>query len=484
MKRVSKTLACVAGASLCIAQTAWASADVDAELAEMRELVQGLQQKVDAQQEQLAHQGEMLEDAQQAVSDSGDGDSLSGLAAFIDSLEVDGHVSGSYFFNWNQPDLSGPKPILGLPAGAGPFILSGFGGAGGNMGTSGAFYPYHGDHNSFTLDQVWFGLGKPATAESRAGFRFDLIFGNTASMAGTGVARAGLDGVSDIYVHQAYVEYLAPVLEDGINVKAGKFSTLVGAEVVNTTQNFNITRGNIFNLFQPIDHVGFLADTEVAGVVLAAGLVNSGNLFGGGGGTTGNQPDGNKLKSFIGQVGYTMDMATVTGTVIYGGDAPGNNSSKRGLLDVAAWFDPMDNVSIWANFDYSWNEGLRVNSLPFGQAINTGDSRAYGLAVAGRVGVTEDVGLSLRGEYAIDRSNHFGLLGAANSEIFGVTFTADYQLVENLMVRAEARWDRVNERLGISTITGATLGNQEFLYENNKFKRDQFTTGVEVVYTF
>lgn len=336
---------------------------------------------------------------------------------------------------------------------------------------------------------MWFGLGKPATAEGRAGFRFDMVLGNTASVMNPGAtARGGFDGVSDLYVHQAYVEYLAPVLENGVNVKAGKFSTLVGAETLNTTENFNITRGNLWSLFQPIDHVGFLVNTEVSGVLLAAGIVNSGNTPGGRSplGTAGNQPDGNKLKSFIGQAGFTTDIATVTGTVVWGGDNVGNNSSKEGLLDIVAWFDPMDNVSIWANFDYSWNDGVRLNTIPFGQAINTSPSDAYGVAVAGRVGVTDDLGLSLRGEWARDfgkntgalglRTDHFGILtAAAKSEIFGLTFTADYQVVEHLMVRGEARWDRVNERAG---------AGREFFSENSSTKRDQFVTGVEVVYTF
>ena len=53
--------------SLFVAGTAYASSDTDKELAEMRALVKELGQKVDAQQEQLQHQGGLLQDAQKVV---------------------------------------------------------------------------------------------------------------------------------------------------------------------------------------------------------------------------------------------------------------------------------------------------------------------------------------------------------------------------------------------------------------------------------
>jgi acetylornithine deacetylase/succinyl-diaminopimelate desuccinylase-like protein len=101
------TLAGVAAVLLFVAQPAMASTDMEAELAEMRDLVQGLQQKVDAQEEQLEHQGEMLEDAQAVVQQTQqDQDAMSGLAKFLESLEVDGNVAGSYFWNFNKPAIA------------------------------------------------------------------------------------------------------------------------------------------------------------------------------------------------------------------------------------------------------------------------------------------------------------------------------------------------------------------------------------------
>ena len=66
MNRVSMMLACAA--MLFAVHPALASDEVSAELAEIRELMQGLQQKVEAQDEQLAHQGQMLEQAQEVIA--------------------------------------------------------------------------------------------------------------------------------------------------------------------------------------------------------------------------------------------------------------------------------------------------------------------------------------------------------------------------------------------------------------------------------
>ena len=130
MNRVSMMLACAA--MLFAVQPALATDDVSAELAEIRELMQGLQEKVQAQDEQLVHQGQMLEQAQEVVRiQQGEGTG-SGLDDFLDSISVGGHVAGSYLYNFDDPQGS-------------------FGGAGINNGLLGT-YPFQGDHNSFTVD--------------------------------------------------------------------------------------------------------------------------------------------------------------------------------------------------------------------------------------------------------------------------------------------------------------------------------------------
>ena len=215
----TKLVALVTG--LLVASSAYASSDTDKELAEMRALVKELGQKVDAQQEQLQHQGGLLQDAQKVVREQQqEKGALSGVGEFWQAIDVNASVAGSYAYNFRNPDFE-----------------PGSSGAGANGGQSGFFYPFHSDHNSFQVDQVWFDIGKETTAESRAGFHTTILYGNTATFLGQGSSaggRANFDSTSDYYVHQAYVSYLAP-LGEGVNVQFGKFATLVGTEVADVS---------------------------------------------------------------------------------------------------------------------------------------------------------------------------------------------------------------------------------------------------------
>ena len=88
MTRVSKTLAATMGLFLWTGP-AIASDEVEAELAEMRRLVEGLQQKVDAQEEQLSAQGRNLEEAQRVVRRTQEEtEAVSGLAFLWAPLRV------------------------------------------------------------------------------------------------------------------------------------------------------------------------------------------------------------------------------------------------------------------------------------------------------------------------------------------------------------------------------------------------------------
>jgi len=448
MKRVSVWMASAAASLLAV--PALAADDVDAQLAEMKELVKGLQDKVNAQAEQLDQQGKELKEAQRVVR-SDEPQSKSALSSFIDSIEVDGGVAASYNFNFNQPTDNGP------------FSTDGFsGGFGQNSGQSGFYMPGHGDANTFQVDQVWFGLGKPATAESRAGFRFDIFFGAVASTYAQSIGdrRDNGDSTADYAIDQAYVEYLAPVAD--IDFKLGKFATPVGAEVAKQWSNFNITRGIVYSMLQPVNHMGILATVPLGSMgEFGAGLVNSG-------GSTISAPDDGSEKSYLATLKLGDNRANIRGTFIYGAEptivnnfsgAPGHSGNQVGLVDATAWFNPSDKVSLWANYDY-----LFVDETGY---------YANGVAVAGRVQVLPDLGAAVRGEYV--RENHSpghgnliftegGPNGAHDVDTWSVTGTLDYALTEHLKLRSEFRWDLANGNGDSTTIgpNGRPVGNNQF----------------------
>ena len=467
---IRKALVGLTAASLFASVPAFASSsasNVEDELAEMRELVEGLKQRVEAQEEQIGHQADRLEAAQEEVreqrevqSQLDEGGFYSSLSEFWGGVDVNMSVAGSYAWNFDSRTSSSVGP-----------------GAAANQGGSGLFYPFHGDHNSFQVDQVYLDIVKGTTEESRGGFGFTVLYGNTAAYLGQGgnsaavpigtplpgggvdldgdgvadttggvgsavtanVSRRGqFDSTSEYYIHQAYVSYLAPVGE-GVEFTVGKFATLIGAEVADTTQNWNITMGNVYNLFQPIDHVGILASTTAGPIEISAGVINELGLGA-------SSFDVNKEKSFIGRLGYGMDNASVGVTVAYGNDgqAPdaaslGDNDQGVGIVDFLATYEG-DGFETWLNADYVWSEDHRAS--------------AWGIAVAGRVPLTDELSSAIRIEYADDKSSRTaggccpgGLFGVGNpatsSEVFGITGTLAYELAQNLTLRGEIRWDRV-----------------------------------------
>jgi hypothetical protein len=465
MRTVGSMLVGLVAASLLLAMPAIAASDVDDELAQMREMVKGLEQKVDAQQEQLEHQGGLLQDAQKVVrtQEQMEQGALSQMDEFWKAIDVNMSLAGSYAYNFHNPNEGS----------------SGHSGAGLNQGVDGAFYPFQGDHNSFQVDQVWIDIGKAVTKESPAGFMFSILYGNTAAFDASGfnsgVRRDVNDSTSDYYVAQAYVKYLAP-LGEGIEFDFGKFLTPVGAEVADASKNWNVTRSNQWTLLQSIDHVGLLVSTTAGPMTFAAGVANQNNVLT-------SSPDVNSEKSYIGKIAFAPnDMFSVATSVLYGAEGTDTtiagfggvtcgtlrsngtcstlNGTRTGLVDLLANFNS-DAFSAWFDADYSWLEGTGSSSWAF--------------AVAGKVPITDVFSAALRLEYLRDTNDWLGLLGTHHSEIYGATGTLAYEIAENLTLKGEVRYDRVVED---------APGLDEFVTTTSSGSKNQAVGIAQVVYAF
>ena len=110
--------------------------------------------------------------------------------------------------------------------------------------------------NQFALNLIELSLDKPPdAANSRLGYHLGLGFGqamnavNSTDPAGLGFAQ---------YLKEAYLSYLAPVGK-GLQVDVGKFVTPHGAEVIETKDNFNYSRGLLFAYAIPYYHFGLRA---------------------------------------------------------------------------------------------------------------------------------------------------------------------------------------------------------------------------------
>jgi len=413
----------VGGASVASAETA----DVDARFAAMQARIEQLEAK-------LAAQGNELAAAKQTASTAPVASATPDVAAapapsFFDTVSVNGFVAASYFYNLNSPDgdsLAGSNAPVDL---------------------------IHPDSNSFSLDQLWLTVSRDVSPEQRAGFKADFVYGKTASIL-SGDNNDGAAG-NDFDLYQGYISYLAPIGE-GVTIQAGKFATLIGAEVAQANGNWNITRGNVYNYLQPINHMGVLASTPIGPVTTTFGVVEETRAF------PALNVDRNNNKALLFGVsgGAGAFSGSFAGTY---GDSPFSNSAKDNelILDFIARWTPNDKFSSYVNFDW-------VSSETGGNTVD-----GYGLAGAARFAFSERTGIAGRVEY-LSLADDFG----GDLKTWELTGTLDHKLLEGLTLRTEVRYDSA---AAADLITGGGdnlyFGDRGFEYDN------QVTMGVELIYS-
>lgn len=458
MRSSWKALA-VCAAGLIVGPQLAAADEVQTQLKQMQDRMSQLEDRLQATTDQLAVTEQRAADQQQMLQKAGVAEakgSQSGLDAFFETLEFGGYVDATYNYNINHLSAGQDFNTTGLSLGNGLMA---------NLA----------DSQGFNLQALKLELERPVDIENRGGFRADIFFGEQArllnNLAGglySGVASTQLDpgdfqfafpdtkSDSQVHVSQAYAQYLVPYGD--ITFKMGKMYTLLGAEVVESPYNYNITRSILFyNL--PIEHLGAMAEKKYDnGLMWALGVVN--------GWDRDNGADFNKSKSLLGRFGWAGESYGVVGNLMYGAEQVDNEDNKRGVFDLVFTANPIEQLSMYLNFDFGWEDFKNPAGIVGGPANPPGQKTPFwwGVAWAGRYAVTDRLGLSLRAEwFKDDRSGFFcsqttgaspsvGELGNActvapsnlSSSAYEVTFTADYALTSQLTARAEFRSDWVN----------------------------------------
>ena len=405
---------------------AHAAEDVDARFAAM-------QARIDQLEAKLAAQGQELAAAKAAPAASATPDVAAAEPSFFDTISVSGFAAASYFYNFNDPD-------------------------GDSLGGSNAPVDLlHPDSNSIALDQLWLTVSRDATPDSRAGFKADFVYGKTASILSGDNADGNAGNDFDLY--QGYITYLAPIGE-GVTLQAGKFATLLGAEVAQANGNWNITRGNVYNFLQPINHTGLLATTPIGPVTASLGLVDETRNF------PALNSDRNNNKAILWSVsgGAGAFSGSFAGTY---GDSPSSFSSSHDdnevILDFIGRFTPNEKFSSYVNFDW-----VSTDVGPGGNNVD-----GYGVAAAARYALGDSTGIAGRFEYLSLEDDDFG----SDLTIWGITGTVDQKLTEGLTLRGEIRYDSASDG---ELLTG---GGDDIYFGDDGFDYDdQVTLGIEVIY--
>jgi hypothetical protein len=329
-------------------------------------------------------------------------------ASVFDSIAINGLVDGYYSY-----DFQHPQGVAGtVPAGT-----AGLGSPNSELGGLRAF---DSPQETLMLNMLELTMAKAPTTDSRLGFDFTLGYGNAMNVVNS--TEPGGLGFGQ-YLKEAYGSYLAPVGK-GLEIDFGKFVTPIGAEVIESSGNWNYSRGILFTYAIPFYHFGLRAKYVFNDKFNLTGyLVNGWN----------NVVDNNTAKTAGVSLGWNATKkVSVTENYFVGAEQPQDNSDIRNLTDTVVTYNPTSNLSLMWNYDY-------------GRDTPAGTSSAVwwsGIAGYVRYAFSNGYALAARYEYYDD---HNGFTTVTPQAINEYTLTGERTVAKNLVTRLEFRRDMSNQ---------------------------------------
>jgi Putative beta-barrel porin-2, OmpL-like. bbp2 len=244
-------------------------------------------------------------------------------------------------------------------------------------------------------------------------------------------------------LQEAYGSYKLP-LGSGLTLKAGKFVTLLGYEVIEAPNNLNFSRGHLFTFSTPLTHVGALATyAPLDWLSLTAGTVVGWDVA----------RDNNSAMSFTGQIALTpvKDFA-LNLNWITGPEQNAQDTNLRTVLDFVAIYTGIKKLTLAANIDIGWE--YDEPSLVATRSSNTTATwQAYAAYVA--YDWTEALRTALRGEIFRDADGARTRAAGAGTPVtlYDITATVQYKIWKGLMSRLEYRHDQASRK--VFALTGA-----------------------------
>jgi len=319
----------------------------------------------------------------------------------------------------------------------------------GNASLPGRTYDGALKQDGFNLDVVKLTVEKPVTeGEWAAGYKFDLLLGPDAATfsglglgVGSGATGAGAAANDHWTLENAYVALRAPV-GNGLDLKVGAFDTIIGYEVFDGGSNPNYSRSYGYAL-EPVQHAGVLASYRVNDMISAsAGVANSGAGWK-------NTAIAESRKTYMASVTLTAPEALgpVAGSTLYAGiingtggtavnGAVATKANSTWLYSGATLKTPWEALSLGLAFDYLFDNAN--NSI-----ANNSVNWAYAVAGYASYQLTEKLKWNNRVDWtqADDGTYYTSAAAGKNNQLIALTSTFDYSLWENVITRAELRWD-------------------------------------------
>lgn len=418
------------------------------ELQNMKAEMRALQQKTNAMELQNAEKDSQIKALQGQVEKTHE--DLTSMASynFIKDVEMSGYVDAVVTTGLNSPDDQTRQ--------------------------LGVF-----ETNSHSFDNLGFKLSleKATTEESRAGFRVDILSGETGRLLGlaTTDVPTGSNGLDDFELEQAYVTYKADI-GDGLDIYAGKFVTLLGAEVIEAPDNYNISRSILFGFAIPFTHTGIRATYPLTDTISVTAGVNNG---------WDDNDDLNAGYSYEGQIAWSPneDFSLVVNG-IWGPEMVGAQRNKRGVIDVVTTWSPTDKLTLVGNFDWGHENGVGITNEDIvytsidngmgGTMISPITATRYKKTVADWYGgalianyqFTDRFSIATRAEFFRDAD---GFRTGVGQRLWEATITPTFWLTPKMLTRLEFRTDH---------------SDQKFFLDGGKWVQHQETVFGEVAFLF
>jgi hypothetical protein len=246
---------------------------------------------------------------------------------------------------------------------------------------------------------------------------------------------------------EAYLNthFVAEGTAGGIDVKWGKFVTLEGAEVIDSTGNAFYSHSYLFNFGIPFNHTGALATIHATkDLDLMLGVTRGVNT---------SLKDNNNALAFHG--GFSLPnlaggKVALTATTHVGPETPRNSSKLRYLNDVLLVYKVDSKLTATTDLNYIYDDLAKA--------------KGYGVAQYFSYAVSPSLAVNFRGEIWRDQNGFFVAQFASNQDFVrllrGDSFSVDPRTVgggsttygaltvgavfkpaENIVIRPEVRYD-------------------------------------------
>jgi Putative beta-barrel porin-2, OmpL-like. bbp2 len=300
----------------------------------------------------------------------------------------------------------------------------------------------------YTFNMAEFSVKKDPSDRYPFGFGLVLTGGEDAQFNhAIGIFRSADEAPTDtekVDLQEAYLSYKVP-LGTGLTVKAGKFVTLLGYEVIESPNNLNFSRSLLFDFATPLTHVGMLGSYALTDTLSATvGLVLGWDVAN----------DRNHAPSGTGQLTYTgvKDLSTSVNFIV-GPERNGDTTNIRWVVDLVANYTGLPKTTLGANFDY----GQEADAAP-----NGGAASWWGLAGYAAYDWTAKLRTAARFEYFRDEDGFRTGFGRQLGVLEG-TLTFQYKIWKGLVVRLEYRRDEADGTVFNVKASGPTSRSQDTL---------------------